>query len=79
MSGIRNSLAQGLDFRISGDGLGHVNMRCVVDDSAGMGNTLAFDIDFDQAEIPEILASSMRSHRTFQFVTSVTCVRSRVR
>jgi hypothetical protein len=40
---------------IEGDGKGHFHADCVAMDSPGVGNRLAFGIDFDQTELPEIL------------------------
>ena len=50
-------LASGLDLRMKGDGLGHFEMVCIADDQGGTGNKLTFGIDFDQTEIPQMLAS----------------------
>ncbi len=50
-------LASGLDLRMKGDGLGHFEMVCIADDQGGTGNKPTFGIDFDQTEIPEMLAS----------------------
>jgi hypothetical protein len=40
---------------IEGDGKGHFLARCEAWDQLGIGNKLAFTIDFDQTELPEIL------------------------
>ena len=46
-----------LDLHFKGDGLGHFHTVCVAEDMPGMGNKLTFDIDFDQTEVPDLLAS----------------------
>ena len=42
-------------IKIFGNGIGHLNAKCVVMDDAGNGNRLEFEIDFDQTHIPKIL------------------------
>jgi hypothetical protein len=49
------SLEEQISIKVIGDGFGHMNAECSVMDSAGMGNTLKFEINFDQTHIPKIL------------------------
>lgn len=50
-----NTLEEQISIKVIGDGFGHMNAECSVMDSAGMGNTLKFEINFDQTHIPKIL------------------------
>ena len=42
---------------IEGDGRGHFVARCEARDQPGTGNTLRFELRFDQTELPPVLAS----------------------
>jgi hypothetical protein len=42
-------------IEVEGDGKGHFHASCKADDQPGIGNKLAFVIDFDQTELPDIL------------------------
>lgn len=44
-----------LTVDIQGDGKGHFRAACIAVDQPGIGNRLAFALDFDQTELPEIL------------------------
>lgn len=44
-----------VNITIKGDGIGHFEAACVVMDKPGTGNTLEFELNFDQTSIPEIL------------------------
>jgi hypothetical protein len=44
-----------LRIEVEGDGKGHFHASCKADDQPGIGNKLAFGIDFDQTELPVIL------------------------
>jgi hypothetical protein len=44
-----------LTIDVQGDGKGHFRAACVAMDEPGIGNQLAFGLDFDQTELPEIL------------------------
>lgn len=48
------TLEDQVEIKISGDGLGHLEAECVVMDSAGFGNKLEFEIQFDQTFLPRI-------------------------
>lgn len=50
-----HTLEEQVVVKVTGDGIGHLKADCVVMDYAGMGNRLAFEIDFDQTHVPEIL------------------------
>lgn len=49
------TLESQVGIKIVGDGIGHLNAKCVVMDNAGSGNKLEFEISFDQTHIPKIL------------------------
>ena len=52
---IFQTLESQVEIKIVGDGIGHLNAKCVVMDGAGIGNKLEFEISFDQTHIPKIL------------------------
>ena len=46
-----------VNIKVEGDGLGHFTAACQVKDRCGIGaSTLAFDIAFDQTDIPVLLS-----------------------
>jgi hypothetical protein len=49
------TLESQVDIKITGDGIGHLKAECEVIDSAGIGNKLEFEINFDQTHVPKIL------------------------
>ena len=49
------TLESQVDIKITGDGIGHLKAECEVMDSAGIGNKLEFEINFDQTHVPKIL------------------------
>ena len=51
------SMEEWLTLVIEGDGRGHFRAKCVARDEAGIGNELRFELNFDQTEIPPMLAS----------------------
>lgn len=52
-------------INIKGDGLGHFEADCSVMDFAGTGNTLEFEINFDQTGIPEMVSQLNYITKTF--------------
>jgi len=44
-----------LRIDVQGDGRGHFDAACEAIDQPGIGNRLAFKIDFDQTELPSIV------------------------
>lgn len=50
-----STLESQVEIKIIGDGIGHLKAECEVMDSAGIGNKLEFEINFDQTHIPKIL------------------------
>jgi hypothetical protein len=42
---------------IQGDGRGHFLAQCEASDQPGVGNTLRFELTFDQTELPPMLAA----------------------
>lgn len=51
------SLERWLEVDVEGDGLGHFVARCLARDEAGIGNTLSFELTFDQTELRPLLHS----------------------
>jgi len=49
------SLEEWVRIHVTGDGRGHFLARCTSRDQPGMGNTLTFEIEFDQTAVPQIL------------------------
>lgn len=43
-----DTMEQWLSFRVTGDGRGHMEFRCVIQDQAGIGNTLECRLSSDQ-------------------------------
>ncbi len=54
-----------LKIIIKGDGIGHFEADCSAMDFAGTGNRLDFEINFDQAIIPEMVRQLENITRTF--------------
>jgi len=50
-----DTMEEWLSIEVEGDGKGHFHADCVAVDLPGTGNRLAFGIDFDQTDLPEIL------------------------
>ncbi len=67
LKGIANfySLEEQIVIKVIGDGFGRMNAECTVMDSAGMGNTVKFEIDFDQTHIPKILIQLRKIIQSF--------------
>jgi hypothetical protein len=57
-----------LKIDIEGDGKGHFHAACVALDQPGIGSKLAFGVDFDQTELPEILRGLDAICETFPVV-----------
>jgi hypothetical protein len=43
-----------LKLNISGDGLGHFEVKCIAQDQTGIGGTLSFILSFDQTELARL-------------------------
>lgn len=43
-----------LKLNISGDGLGHFEVKCIAQDQPGIGGTLSFTMSFDQTELTRL-------------------------
>ena len=43
-------------IRIDGDGIGHLKTRCWLLDYVGIGNELKCELNFDQTELPNLIA-----------------------
>lgn len=44
-----------LKLIISGDGIGHFEVKCIAQDQPGIGGTLSFILSFDQTELPRLI------------------------
>lgn len=44
-----------LKLNISGDGLGHFEVKCIAQDQPGIGGTLSFTLSFDQTELARLI------------------------
>lgn len=51
------SMEAWLEVEVVADGRGHFVAKCVARDDAGIGNTLAFELSFDQTELGPVLDS----------------------
>jgi hypothetical protein len=62
------SMEEWLRIEVSGDGRGHFKGPCHLRDRAGGGNVLAFEIEFDQTEIPAMMDQLALIERAFPVV-----------
>jgi len=59
------TMEQWLRVDIQGDGRGHFLAKCEARDQPGVGNTLRFELSFDQTELPPVLAALNEVVRAF--------------
>ena len=64
------SMEEWLTIEVIGDGRGHFRGPCRLRDRAGDGNTLLFDIEFDQTDIPAMLEQLRKITSDFRVVGS---------
>jgi hypothetical protein len=57
-----------LELKISGDGIGHFNVRGRASEDAGIINALSFELSFDQTEINEMINQLERITKSFPIV-----------
>ncbi|GAB2775466.1 WapI family immunity protein [Salinimicrobium soli] len=62
---IFSTVEEQIDIKIKGDGLGHFEAQCKVMDSPGTGNSLDFELEFDQTFIPQIVNQLEKVIQTF--------------
>jgi hypothetical protein len=55
---------------IQGDGRGHFLAKCEARDQPAIGNTLRFELTFDQTELPPVLTALDEVVRAFPFKSS---------
>lgn len=60
-----------VDIQVTGDGLGHFQARCTLMDAPGIGNSLKFDLQFDQTELVVISKSLIRIEESFPVIGQV--------
>lgn len=51
-----NDLERHLELKIKGDGIGHFDMQVIASDNSVYLSTLAFTFQFDQTQIPKMVA-----------------------
>ncbi|MBI3861644.1 MAG: hypothetical protein HY290_07090 [Planctomycetia bacterium] len=74
MSGARNAGSDSrqfevsFHFRVTGDGRGHMAIRCVVRDQPGIGNTLDCDLVTDQTFLQTTVAELAAAVKEFPIV-----------
>ena len=64
------SIEEWLTIEVIGDGRGHFRGPCRLRDRAGDGNTLLFDIEFDETDIPAMIGQMRRIESDFPVVGS---------
>jgi hypothetical protein len=52
-------------LNISGDGLGHFEVKCKATDQPGYGGTLSFVFSFDQTELPRLTSELDKITKVF--------------
>jgi len=52
-------------LNISGDGLGHFEVKCKATDQPGYGGTLSFVFSFDQTELPRLISELDKITKAF--------------
>jgi hypothetical protein len=57
-----------VSIRVVGDGLGHLTARCKVTDQPGTGSSLAFELAFDQTEMPPMIEALDAIVRAFPVI-----------
>ncbi len=62
------SMEEWLTIEVTGNGRGQFNGHCRLRDRAGDGNTLLFEIDFDQTDIPSMLQRLREIEEDFPIV-----------
>ena len=62
------SMEDWVEIQVTGDGLGHFRAVCTLRDAAGVGNTLRFDLQFDQTELAVMLKSLIRIDESYPVI-----------
>lgn len=57
-----------LEINLTGDGVGHIQADCLLNDNPIIGNTLKFSLEIDQTYIPLLLKSIKQVTQTFPIV-----------
>lgn len=60
-----DTIEEQVNIRIKGDGIGHFKADCNVMDNPGTGNSLGFELEFDQTFVPQIINQLDKIMRTF--------------
>jgi hypothetical protein len=63
-----DTLEDWLSIRATGDGIGHIEMRCVVLDQPGIGNKLEFTLASDQTFAKEAVGQLAEATKAFPVV-----------
>jgi hypothetical protein len=62
------SMEDWVEILMTGDGLGHFRARCTLRDAAGIGNTLKFELQFDQTQLPGMVESLIHIEESFPVI-----------
>lgn len=62
------SMEDWVAIQVIGDGLGHFRAACMLRDAAGIGNTLKFELHFDQTELAVIVEALVRVEQSFPVI-----------
>ena len=57
-----------IGIQVTGDGLGNFRAACTLRDAAGIGNTLKFELHFDQTELALMVNSLIRIEEQFPVI-----------
>jgi hypothetical protein len=61
-----------LKLNISGDGLGHFEVKCIAQDQPGLGGTLSFILFFDQTELAQLINEPEKITKAFPILGDMT-------
>lgn len=61
-----------LILSISGDGLGHFEVKCIAQDQPGYGGTLSFSLSFDQTELTRLITELDKITKAFPISGDMT-------
>ena len=65
-------LEKQLRLIISGDGLGHFEVKCIAQDQPGIGRTLSFILSFDQTELARLINELDKITKAFPILGDMT-------
>lgn len=62
-----STLERQLELHFKGDGIGHIEISGIARDSAGIGNTLNFELNIDQTSLPSLIQETHNVIKEFPF------------